>query len=325
MRGARCGSRARRRCETYACSAPSAFGRRFAVPQVLDQPVDRDHLAPGDQQQREHAPLARAAEVGRLVRAVRLENRVQRAESSHPQHNESASRARRRRGRQVLAPPCPRKPNPLQVAPLVAAARVSAKTGEVDSPATRPIHNDGEESMTAATTARPDVAEMVFVHNCFRQQFGALPGLVRAVPDADTARAARHRRVPGGADHLAASPSRGRGRIDVAAAAGEGADGQRADPADGGTARTDRRAVPARSADNAAAFAATADARRPGGTRRHPDRPERRPRRASARRGGAHPAAGRAGDDGRASGTPLASGAGRVSRRTASWSSSGSC
>ncbi len=43
--------------------------------------------------------------------------------------------------------------------------------------------------MTAAATARPDVAEMVFVHNCFRQQFGALPGLVRAVPDSDTIRA----------------------------------------------------------------------------------------------------------------------------------------
>lgn len=43
--------------------------------------------------------------------------------------------------------------------------------------------------MTAATTARPDVAEMVFVHNSFRQQFGALPGLVQAVPDSDTDRA----------------------------------------------------------------------------------------------------------------------------------------
>ena len=43
--------------------------------------------------------------------------------------------------------------------------------------------------MTAATTARPDTAEMVFVHNCFRQQFGALPGLVQAVPDGDTDRA----------------------------------------------------------------------------------------------------------------------------------------
>jgi hemerythrin-like domain-containing protein len=43
--------------------------------------------------------------------------------------------------------------------------------------------------MTAATTAPPDTSEMVFVHNCFRQQFGALPDLVRAVPDSDTARA----------------------------------------------------------------------------------------------------------------------------------------
>jgi hemerythrin-like domain-containing protein len=43
--------------------------------------------------------------------------------------------------------------------------------------------------MTAATTDRPDVAEMVFVHNSFRQQFGALPELVAAVPEGDTARA----------------------------------------------------------------------------------------------------------------------------------------
>jgi hemerythrin-like domain-containing protein len=43
--------------------------------------------------------------------------------------------------------------------------------------------------MTSATTARPDTSEMVFVHNCFRQQFGALPGLVRAVPDGDVDRA----------------------------------------------------------------------------------------------------------------------------------------
>ena len=40
--------------------------------------------------------------------------------------------------------------------------------------------------MTAATADRPDTSEMVFVHNCFRQQFGALPGLVRASPDGDT-------------------------------------------------------------------------------------------------------------------------------------------
>jgi len=43
--------------------------------------------------------------------------------------------------------------------------------------------------MTSAAMARPDTAEMVFVHNSFRQQFGALPGLVRAVPDGDVERA----------------------------------------------------------------------------------------------------------------------------------------
>jgi hemerythrin-like domain-containing protein len=43
--------------------------------------------------------------------------------------------------------------------------------------------------MTSAVTARPDTAEMVFVHNSFRQQFGALPGLVRTVPPGDVARA----------------------------------------------------------------------------------------------------------------------------------------
>ena len=31
---------------------------------------------------------------------------------------------------------------------------------------------------------------MVFVHNCFRKQFGALPGLVSAVADCDTISAA---------------------------------------------------------------------------------------------------------------------------------------
>jgi hemerythrin-like domain-containing protein len=41
-----------------------------------------------------------------------------------------------------------------------------------------------------ASTARPDTSEMVFVHNCFRQQFRALPGLVLAVPDGDVGRAA---------------------------------------------------------------------------------------------------------------------------------------
>ena len=43
--------------------------------------------------------------------------------------------------------------------------------------------------MTAATHDRPDTSEMVFVHNAFRQQFRALPGLVRAVPNGDRARA----------------------------------------------------------------------------------------------------------------------------------------
>ena len=43
--------------------------------------------------------------------------------------------------------------------------------------------------MTAATTDRPDTSEMVFVHNAFRQQFRALPGLVRDVPNGDRARA----------------------------------------------------------------------------------------------------------------------------------------
>ncbi|HEY5881274.1 MAG TPA: hemerythrin domain-containing protein [Nakamurella sp.] len=43
--------------------------------------------------------------------------------------------------------------------------------------------------MTAATTDRPDTFEMVFVHNAYRQQFGALPGLVRGVADGDGERA----------------------------------------------------------------------------------------------------------------------------------------
>jgi hemerythrin-like domain-containing protein len=43
---------------------------------------------------------------------------------------------------------------------------------------------------SAPSTARPDTTEMVFVHNCFRQLFRALPGLVLAVPDGDVARAA---------------------------------------------------------------------------------------------------------------------------------------
>jgi hemerythrin-like domain-containing protein len=43
--------------------------------------------------------------------------------------------------------------------------------------------------MTTAI-ARPDTSEMIFVHNSFRQQFRALPGLVRSVDEGDTARAA---------------------------------------------------------------------------------------------------------------------------------------
>ena len=39
--------------------------------------------------------------------------------------------------------------------------------------------------MTTAI-ARPDTSEMIFVHNAFRQQFRALPDLVRAVPAGDT-------------------------------------------------------------------------------------------------------------------------------------------
>ena len=44
--------------------------------------------------------------------------------------------------------------------------------------------------MTAAAVDRPDTAEMVFVHNSFRKQFGNLPGLVRGVAPGDRARAA---------------------------------------------------------------------------------------------------------------------------------------
>ncbi len=43
--------------------------------------------------------------------------------------------------------------------------------------------------MTTAASTRPDTAEMVFVHNSFRRQFGALPGLVRGVGDGDRDRA----------------------------------------------------------------------------------------------------------------------------------------
>jgi len=43
--------------------------------------------------------------------------------------------------------------------------------------------------MTADVIARPDTYEMVFVHNCFRRQFHALPGLVLGVRDGETTRA----------------------------------------------------------------------------------------------------------------------------------------
>ncbi len=42
----------------------------------------------------------------------------------------------------------------------------------------------------APTTARPDTWEMVFAHNSFRRHLGALPGLIRDVPDGDAGRAA---------------------------------------------------------------------------------------------------------------------------------------
>lgn len=44
--------------------------------------------------------------------------------------------------------------------------------------------------MTAAAVDRPDTAEMVFVHNCFRKQFGSLPRLAGDVATGDRARAA---------------------------------------------------------------------------------------------------------------------------------------
>lgn len=44
--------------------------------------------------------------------------------------------------------------------------------------------------MTATTVDRPDTAEMVFVHNSFRKQFGNLPDLVRGVATGDRVRAA---------------------------------------------------------------------------------------------------------------------------------------
>ena len=43
---------------------------------------------------------------------------------------------------------------------------------------------------TLTTAARPDTSEMVVVHNVFRRLFGDLPGLLRAAPPGDRARAA---------------------------------------------------------------------------------------------------------------------------------------
>ena len=165
---------------------------------------------------------------------------------------------------------------------------------------------------------------MVFVHNCFRQQFGALPGLVRAsrtaTPTAPTVivdflaeltTSLHHHHE--GEDELMWPLLLERAPMDSALILRMEEQHER-------IAELYQRA-----ADNAAAFAATADPARSGGTCRHPDRAERRPGRAPARRGGAHPAAGRAGDDGRPSGRHSASAAGPASPRTASWSSSDSC
>jgi hemerythrin-like domain-containing protein len=43
---------------------------------------------------------------------------------------------------------------------------------------------------TTQASDRPDTRDMIVVHNVFRRLFGDLPGLIRAVPDGDTARAA---------------------------------------------------------------------------------------------------------------------------------------
>ncbi len=57
--------------------------------------------------------------------------------------------------------------------------------------------------MTLATTAaHPDTWEMVFAHNSFRRHLGAVPRLVRAVPERDAARAAT---VVGFLDELTAA------------------------------------------------------------------------------------------------------------------------
>ena len=43
---------------------------------------------------------------------------------------------------------------------------------------------------TLTTAARPDTSEMIVIHNVFRRLFGDLPGLLRAAPPGDRARAA---------------------------------------------------------------------------------------------------------------------------------------
>ncbi len=42
---------------------------------------------------------------------------------------------------------------------------------------------------TTHTSGRPDTTDMIVIHRCFRTQFAALPSLVRAVADGDSARA----------------------------------------------------------------------------------------------------------------------------------------
>ena len=61
-------------------------GRGFAVPEVVDQTVDRDHLAVRDQQQGQHRALARTTEIhGGVVDGDR-----RRAEHAQVQHDPSA-------------------------------------------------------------------------------------------------------------------------------------------------------------------------------------------------------------------------------------------
>ena len=61
--------------------------RRLTVPEVFDEPIHRNDLPTRDQQQREHAALARAAEVKKLDRAARLDGCVQRTKHTDPQHD----------------------------------------------------------------------------------------------------------------------------------------------------------------------------------------------------------------------------------------------